>query len=305
MRYQITTINGANISNNVHDYCLDCILICKERCKKIKCTHDRKERRIGKIVSGNFIIFLCDEKHIKSTKLFKKEIGLLKDFSINLESLQRSVFEDVNNQTYRLLHNLVTYNAHILQDIYSIISQDDLQKKRKEIVKTVNALLTSGSRNNALHILSILKNANLMKSEFSIFTKLYEPNPTMSIINHKIHKVVLLVFNSFWYDLMQNKNYIKIQSCNEAIPIDYESVTAALVHVIDNTTKYIMPNTDLNVNFKNSDSGLILSFDMISLQIKQCEINKVFEEGYSGEVPVEHDLSGRGVGLYMVKRLLV
>lgn len=300
----ITDKNGTNISSNAHDYCLDCILNCTEESIKIKCSTDKRQRRIGKTINDNIVIFLCNEKYVKSSKLFRKELGLLKEFSLNLESLKAHAFKDINSQIFRLLHNLITYNAHILQDIYSIIPQDELSKKGKEIVKAIETVLTKGDTKNAVSVLRILKNANLMKAEFSIFKKLYEPNPIINTMNHEIHKVVLLVFNSFWYDLIQNGNYINIQNCNESIPVDYESVAAALAHVIDNTTKYIMPNTELNINFTSSQHNLILSFDMMSLEIKPDEIDKVFEDGYSGEVPRKHELNGKGVGLYMVKRLL-
>jgi K+-sensing histidine kinase KdpD len=256
------------------------------------------------IFKDNVIIFLCDGKFVNSTKMFKKELSLLIDFSSEIHDFIHSASKDISKQFFRLLHNLITYNAHILQDIYSIIPQEELPKKGKEIVNAINNELKSGKSSNAVSILRILKNANLMKSEFSIFKKLYDPEPSLNIMEHEIHKVVFLVFNSFWYDMIQKGNVINIQNCNARIQFDYESVTAALAHIIDNTCKYIAPNTALNVNFLNAPTELTLSFDMMSTKINNDEVEKIFMEGYSGETPKIHDLQGKGVGLYMVKRLL-
>ena len=304
MIYHITDEIGTKLSSNAQQECLDCILECSKSCTKTKCPKDRKEKRIGKIFDDKVIIFLCDEKYVNSSKMFKKELLLLNNFSGELRNFLNSAGKDMSKQVFRLLHNLVTYNAHILQDIYSIIPQEELSKRGKEVVNAINTELLKGDINNSVSILRILKNANLMKSEFTIFKKLYEPESSINIMEHEIHKVVLLVFNSFWYDLLQNGNFINIEKCNIKIPFDYESVSAAFAHIIDNTCKYIAPNTELNVKFSNTADKLILSFEMISAKINDDEVEKIFFDGYSGEIPRIHDLQGKGVGLYMVKRLL-
>jgi signal transduction histidine kinase len=304
MIYHLTDEGGTKLSSNAEGECLDCILDCTKNSTKVECRKTKSEKRIGKIFNDNIVVFLCDEKFVDSTRMFKKELSLLVDFSGEIHNFIHSASKDISNQIFRLLHNLITYNAHILQDIYSIIPQDELPKNGKEIVNAINNELKSGKHSNAVSVLRILKNANLMKSEFSIFKKLYDPDPSLNIMEHEIHKVVFLVFNSFWYDLIQNGNFINIQNCTAKIPFDYESVTAALAHIIDNTCKYIAPNTELNVNFLNTPEELAMSFDMMSTQINKSEVEKIFMDGYSGETPKMHDLQGKGIGLYMVKRLL-
>jgi len=304
MIYHISDGAGTRLSSNASQDCIDCIMDCVKACVKHKCNKDKKEKRIGKILSDDFVVFLCDEKFLNSSRMFKKELSLLVDFSKEINNFIFSASKDINKQIFRLLHNLITYNAHIIQDIYSIVPQEELSKKGKEIVNAINYELKKGDISNSVSILRILKNANLMKTEFSIFKKLYEPEPSINITAHEIHKVVLLVFNSFWYDLLQNGNFINIEKCTQKLSFDYESVTAALAHLIDNTCKYIAPNTELNVKFINTSEHLILSFDMMSTKIYDDELEKIFIEGYSGEVPKIHDLHGKGVGLYMVKRLL-
>ena len=304
MIYHITDISGTKLSSNAPINCFDCIVNCSTPCRKVTCPKKNKETRIGKIINDKTVIFLCNSKFVKSSKMFKKEMSLINDFSDEINSFIHSASKDISTQIFRLLHNLITYNAHILQDIYSIIPQEELSKRGKEIVRSINNELSNGNIKNAVSILRILKNANMMKSEFSIFNKLYEQEPSINIMEHEVHKVVLLVFNSFWYDLLQNGNYINIQPFTEKVPFDYESISAALAHIIDNTCKYIAPKTELNIKFHSTADHLVLSFEMISTVIKDSEVEKIFMEGYSGETPQQHDLHGKGVGLYMVKRLL-
>ncbi len=173
----------------------------------------------------------------------------------------------------------------ILQDLYSIVSQDKLAGSGREQVNAFSRALKLKPEQCGVSLLRILKNTNLSKVVFSIFEKLYDANPRLEIYPHEIHKVLLLVFNSFWYYFIQNNVRIKIQNCEAKLNIDYESISAAFAHIIDNAVKYTATGTELDVRFITFGSVYTIEFDMISMKIDPDVLFEIFEEGYSGRHP--------------------
>ena len=304
MLFHIVDNFGNKIFGNCPIDCIKCFHNCTITSKIIECPRDKRKKRTGKIRDDECLIFLCKKNNLKSSKVFKKELTLLKNFFYQIESYKLEIIKDVNSHIARLLHNITTYNAHIIQDIYSIIPQDKMSMRGKDIINAIREELQKNDVNNSISILRILKHANFLKSEFSIFNKLYESYPSLNLMEHEIHKVILLVFNAFWYDLLKNNNYINIQDCTEKLTFDYESITAAFAHIIDNATKYIAPHSQLKVNFIVNSQSIAVEFAMQSIVIEKDELHKIFEEGYSGKYPTKHNKKGKGIGLYMVRRLL-
>jgi len=206
----------------------------------------------------------------------------------------------------RLTHNLMSYNAHILQELYSIVPQEELSKGGTKQVDQFKKSIHGNEKKIAISLLRVLKNASMSKAEFSIFEKLFDGSVDLDIQNHSIHKIILLVFNSFWLELAVDKRVrINISNCTQMLEFDYESISAALAHIIDNATKYIASDTELSVSFsKESDNKFSVSFNMVSVQIKQDEMVQIFNEGYSGENAKRAGLEGKGIGLYIVRKLL-
>lgn len=217
---------------------------------------------------------------------------------------KQTAMEEANMLTNRLVHNVVTYNAHILQAIYSLVGQEELARVGSKQVNLFDECIDRNRRNAAIQLLRILKNANLMKTEFSVFSKLYDRAPVISMDEHEIHRIVSLVFNSFWLDFVDKNVKVQIGECHEKVLIDYESTVAAISHIVDNATKYIAQEGILDVEFHKQDKQLTVVFDMLSLKIEPDEAESIFDEGYSGRIPRETNLAGKGVGLYMVKEML-
>jgi len=88
------------------------------------------------------------------------------------------------------------------------------------------------------------------------------------------------------------------------LKIDYESVSAAFAHIIDNAVKYTARDTDLSVSFISDGDKYIVKFDMISIKIDDDESQIIFDENYSGRHTKKAGLSGKGIGLGIVRRLL-
>ena len=69
-----------------------------------------------------------DDDYVKSSKKFQFALQALSCTLVAVEEIVNETRAQINTNTSRLLHNLVTLNAHNIQEIYSIIPQDVLTK---------------------------------------------------------------------------------------------------------------------------------------------------------------------------------
>ncbi len=295
--------NKEVIFSNASLECISCVEAL-DSFGKVRCRRFGKPSRVVGQKSDDFLVYYCNINHVDSNRLFRTELQMLLHLLKNIAGYRQRIDGEVKKRYKRLLHNLITYNAHISQDLYGIIPFEVFKEKGFDSVRIISEELSLSKKEHAIAVLRMLKNSTMMKSEFSVFEKLYNETPSLEMYEHEVHKVILAVFNSFWYELIQNGVKIDIKKSHEKFIIDYDSVSAALAHLIDNAVKYIAPDTDLTVCIYRENRGVVLDFEMISMYIYEDEIEEIFEEGYSGRIPKSIGANGSGIGLYMIKKLL-
>lgn len=263
--------------------------------------------RAGKLSSdiGTVFGFTNDKDHISSSQLFKVNLSSTLNSIPHIKNISEEIKKEQNKNTSRLIHNLTSLNAHNIQEIYSLISQESMSNTKEAHIKYVENVIKEDPREAAITILRIAKNNAAMKTEFSVFKKLFTTNPSLSKKNHNTHKVLMNVFYLFFPDFTDKD--VKVIVGDEHIRtayFDYESIHVALYHLIENTTKYIKPKTQLNIIIAETEKNVEIKFDMISVQIKESERKTIFEEGISGDLSIKLGKSGEGIGLSRVKKII-
>ncbi|MEW6076562.1 MAG: hypothetical protein AB1724_01990 [Thermodesulfobacteriota bacterium] len=209
-----------------------------------------------------------------------------------------------NQQMKRLLHNLTSLNAHCIQEIFDLVSQDTLTKNISQQLKTVQNVLKASPQKAARTILRIAKNNLAMKSEFVAMRYLEDASPHPQLRVHQIQKVVLNVLHAFFQDFTDHSVRVYVNDSPFTVLLDYDTFHVALYHVFDNATKYIMPNSELIVSFEAKDGRVKVVLDMLSLPISPQELARLGEEGFSGSLAIRLQLAGHGLGMFRTKRLL-
>jgi K+-sensing histidine kinase KdpD len=143
-----------------------------------------------------------------------------------------------------------------------------------------------------------------MKSEFSIYKKLDRNDAFLELSSHPIKKVILNILHTFFVDFTNNNIYVYVEDYNGRVKIDYESIQVALYHLIENSAKYTMPNSIVNINFKENGDYVNVYFKMRSLHIDNDELDKIFNEGYSGKAAVNCELNGEGIGMWQINKMV-
>lgn len=306
--YSITSIIGEKIANNLETECKNCIVSCNSNGHTINpCPKYGGQRRQGKIINNRGTTFLCCDE-TKTTKLFKDKLEGLSyayyDLLIPKEQYESEAKIIEQKRVNRLVHNLTSINAHNIQEIYDLVPQELLASNYQKQIEFIQNELKRDPKKAALMFLRIAKHNIHMKSEFSIYKKLDREDAVLEFRNHPIQKVILNVLHTFFVDFTNNNIYVKVGEYYNKVIIDYESIQVALYHLIENASKYTMPNSNINIEIQDNGKNVDVSFKMKSLHIEDEEVEKVFIEGYSGKIAKECKLSGDGIGMWQINQMM-
>ena len=308
MKYKLSNNKNEVIANSLDAVCNECFLIARSSSSSVKhkCPVQRVLCRIGFAESVGKSVFLCSsaKDDLNSTKSFNAKSNAFLVVVNHLEDTYNTINETLNKRTRRLIHNLISINAHSMQEIYDFVPQEVMSKninhQLRDIQNAIKGQLSSASK----LFLRMAKNNLKMKTEFSVFKNIHDTNKSPVFGRHEVRKVVLNVLHTFFTDFTDNNVVINVQDCSLSTTFDYETLSVAIFDIADNATKYIMPDSSFDVYFENIDGELNIVFEMFSFPIKPEEVDRLCEEGFSGELCSKLGSAGDGIGMFRTKRLL-
>ncbi|MBX8588622.1 hypothetical protein K5D56_04445 [Pseudomonas cichorii] len=304
--YKIVDSQGITIINSLPSK-MD-LLVSEMPDGSHKIVFESKEYRIvNKTIEKDRICCVSDiVDMVKSKKTMIKEIDFLFRSIESFKKAYSSVRSEAQIHVNRLVHNLVTLNAHNIQEVYSIIPQEVMQDKRNKWRERIAEHVSKDVYEASLAFVRIAKNTLKMKTEIDVYNALLSGKPNITIKSHELHRVLMNVLYVFFPDFTDKGVYVSVLESNVRVSIDYETFQVAIYHIIENTVKYIRPDSELKISIdKSKDSKKAsITLTMNSLQITPDEIEKIFEEGYSGSVAKRCQRAGSGIGLARVKELL-
>ena len=176
------------------------------------------------------------QKYSKSKSKFKTDVNYFIGAIPGIFDLYKSAHDYYSNIMNKLLHNLVTINAHSIQEAYALLG--DNKRVSKTIIKDTSEKISKNPEIAAKTLLEINKYNHWMKSEFSIFRKIYSEKKHLDFRYHILHKVFMNLCYIFFKDFTEKSIYVEVKESSLKAFIDYETFHAALFHILDNCTKY-------------------------------------------------------------------
>lgn len=289
----------------------------KEKIEKLSLSSNQMMKtgsfRVAKISNDFCILYIIstDDAYLKSSQKFKTLVSTYEASLRSLYSTYMQIQESYNRNTSRLLHNVVSLNAHNIQEFFSLIPQSELmkQQQQRQIIFVENKI-KNNTREVAKSLLRMAKNNGAIKSEFTVFNKLIAKHKeqNLRIDEHNVHKVIRTVIDMFFLDLIDKEIKVNFISNLDHIYayFDFECVRVALYHVLQNTIKYALNKTNLNIHIENDEKkeNILIRFEMISLRVLENERERIFEENYSGELAHRTGKKGEGLGLSLSREIL-
>ena len=250
-------------------------------------------------------VYLATAEKNLTNKIFKRYFDSCFFFLPQLVEKEKEFREKELQNFRRLKHNLITHNTNILQELEKNFPQKKISKAAKNQIEYIENIIEKNKKAIAIATLKILKRANLMKSEFDVYDMLVSKNkPYLEFDEHNIHKIILQILSPFWLEFVEKGIQVEINDCHELVRVDYRSISVAFTHLFENAVKYTAPNTGLKIGFESEKDKISICFEMTSLKITQNDLDKIYDEAYSGEHAEKWNKHGSGLGMNIVKELL-
>lgn len=286
--------------------CKTCIGEHDKDCEKHECPLEGISRWCGVRTTASGCVAICTN-YGKSKGFiadFDSITGSIKVLCTTRNEVLRYKDEDSIKRIRRVLHNIRTINAHSLMEMRGIVPESFFKQHMKDAVTLASNHIISNASKSAHRILEIAKDLYSIKTEFSVYDKLIKGDAALTKRPFNIRDVLMTVVYPFFGDFTNKNVFVEIQPYHVSVLLDFETIQIAFYHIIENTAKYVKPNTRVRVLFPIENDMQQVVFEMVSIHIEKGEVNRIFEEGYSGKQAVKCAQHGEGIGLYRAKRLV-
>ena len=260
-----------------------------------------KKARATRLSLGlyNVIVVSADPDYIKSKKKLEAAAELILSAAYTLDSS----YKRSEDRTRRLIHNLKSLTAKIGQEVFYIAQQDLMINSPRDMVKYITKEILDNTDDAAKGLIEILKHHAAQKAEYSAFEKLTGKASVGAPERHDIHRVLMNVFYLFFGDFIKRKVKAEVERTRLQALIDYESIHVCIYYIIENASKYVRVGSPITVSTADDNGFVVVRFSMESLEILPEEVNRIFDEGFSGKRAIEGRLNGAGIGLYMARAM--
>lgn len=273
----------------------------------IICPLDGVRKRLSYRKNSYLELMVCSDMS-KTTKLFRDEVDSImygsKALIQTADLIRKSAIKETSQRVNRVIHNLKSINAHAIQELYTLVPQNQLLKNVKDNPTIVENIIKGKPKLAAVTFFRMAKYNMSIKAEFSIYEKLLLGDVRLNVQEHNIRDVVMIVLYMFFGDFSAKNVYVEVEDFYEKISFDFESFQIAIYHIIENAAKYVAPKTNAKISFKLEKDSVLVIFEMTSLYIQPGEEQEIFNEGYSGELARKIETAGKGIGMYRAKQLI-
>ena len=300
--------SGRLIYSNVDPKCSTCLKQCESATEVTTECGVPGRRRRGVLNNEFGTAYLCSNSPdlVASRKRFHTLLQLHAAMLGAYKDARDTISAEAKKEARRVIHNLTSQGAHILQELYALVPQGDLIGGVRGQVSKIAEVLQARPREAAFAYLKTLKNATAMKMEFEIFNKLlFEQDARLlDIRSHQIHRVILNIASVFLAEFQEKGVRLNIDQCEASVDIDYGTFSVAIYHLLHNAVKYTSHNSTVSISFAVGDGVVSVRLAMDSLHIFPHEIPKILEDGYSGEIPRKLAKQGEGLGMAVAHEVI-
>src|SRR5215813_1291564 len=123
-----------------------------------------------------------------------------------------------------------------------------------------------------------------------------------------IKELVNSTLEAFTVHLKQNGFTLSYEAPQNALPkvvLDPDAIALALTNLLDNAIKYSGDMKEINVSVTQSDGFVAVAVSDRGIGIAADEQEKIFDKFYRVSTGLVHDVKGSGLGLSLVKHIVV
>lgn len=264
------------------------------------------EKRVKSSNTNDFLeMQFCSNaaQDIRNPGLLRSKMELIFSIFDAISEKTKTTLEEEKKKLRRLFHNVTSLNAHNIQELYALIPQDSLLKAREQKAQA-ERYIRQNPRDASESFLRVAKNCSGIKTEIDVFQKIHSGNHIPSPGNHRIHSLLLNILYVFFTDFTDKHVYINVEESEINVYLDFESIRIALYHFFQNAEKYCLPEKEIDIKFKVMDRYCYVEISMVSLFMTENDINKLYNDDYSGEYSMQLKKNGHGIGMGVIRDML-
>lgn len=273
----------------------------------VECPKDKKKRRVLMCNDSQGSLLICDDKE-KTAKNFHSLVELLKHGrSIAIEKY-KDILGDARLEATKELdtfkHNIVHINADAINEFYSFIPQESLFSNYRQLQEIIADTVKRHPKETVDLIARLAQYNFNLKTELSVVSKLNNSSSMPSYANGNPRDAIMSSVYMLYPLFKKHSVHINVGNYWDKFDIDYDALQVASFYIIENSVKYSMKNSSVNIDFNRHPRSLQIVFDMTSFYISEVEEKMIFNEGFQGKQAVSSKRGGKGIGLYRAKRLV-
>lgn len=203
-----------------------------------------------------------------------------------------------------IVHNSKNIHTNIVskfQTIFPNLLDSDVDDKKNYILQELKS--NSNSSDIARELLSIWKSLTQQTFQYSVAD--YIEAATLDIsdfVRQQIYTIVKMAFFQYEDDFKEKKIIVHFSPFTEEVCCHFDTVKAAFCALFENCIKYCKKDSRIDISFLKENDKIITTISMLSRIIKDSDLSFIFDYGKRGARV--QDLPGKGVGLWMMKKMM-
>jgi len=279
----------------------------------------------------NKIISVSDNQEIINNIEFEKSMWLIPDYKVGIalkgETIQELIRSRATNNMILIVILLLILLAAVVFVYRAVRKEVELAQLKADFVSNVSHELRTPLALISMFAETLemdrVKNDEKKKEYYSIISQ--EANRLGRIVNSilnfakmeagkrkfsfelkNINEIVDNIFQTYSYHL-QNKGFKFEKELAVNLPevkVDSESISEAIINLIDNAVKYSNDNKEVILRTGYSNNNIFIEVSDKGIGIASEHQKKIFEKFYRVSSGLVHNVKGSGIGLSLVKQIV-
>ncbi|MFT3784336.1 MAG: ATP-binding protein [Nibricoccus sp.] len=282
--------------------CQQCIV--HNYANPISCPIDQKQARHRQVKSGYGSIVGCSKKPtlVRGASTFDKILEAKLPILKELAFYKRQLDSRYDREYKRLLHNIESHDAHIIQEFQNVATEDEMVENRNRHREFLADQLSEDPIRSARALLKIFQSAIGIKNEITIYRRLYMEKQWQDERGvHRVHAVILNTAYKFFEDFTAAGIKLNVGQTQTEVYVDFECVSVILYHLLDNSRKYAAPGRPIDVTYAETSQRIDVRVSMVSLASDPEERESLYLPGVSGKYAKDLKRDSKGQGLAIVR----
>jgi signal transduction histidine kinase len=261
--------------------------------------------------SGSVRLIVKDDNPLfQGTKLVTRSCSVYLSLIPRFKQIESSSRQHFDSIIKRFAHNLIKFQIRFKNNFSRLISDTARSRPFSEFQDEVKRRIESNTNIAAQDVCQMSHRAFDLDAQIDtlrVISGYADPIKSDDKIKVDLQKAIFRLTNPFIEELRKknieiNVNIPAMKTGVEKVIVAPGLFNSAIWQLLDNASKYVLNDTNININAVLDKNPKKLEFSMISIRIDEDEKETIFLEGQKGRHA--GNKGENGIGLFIVRKAL-